>query len=129
MVGNHRKIYELGTNRRTRNKRMDSERNQRKKSKGSGGRMEREELEKKNSLWIYRRFKKEMKDEDHSGSLARVNGVVESENKQLKFGGKSWQRNREICVGCADPESKKQTKSLENSCSEDTKVIRKRERY
>ena len=29
----------------------------------------REELEKKNSLWIYRRFKKEMKEEDYSGSL------------------------------------------------------------
>ena len=35
------KIYEIGTNRRTRNKRKDSERNQRKNSKGSGGRMER----------------------------------------------------------------------------------------
>ena len=35
------KIYELGTNRRTKNKRKDSERNQWKNSKGSGGRMER----------------------------------------------------------------------------------------
>ena len=41
MVGNHLKIYELGTNRRTRNKRKHSERNQRKNSKGSEGRMER----------------------------------------------------------------------------------------
>ena len=39
----------------------------------------REELEKKNSLGIYRKFKKEMKEEDYSRSL-----VVESENKQLK---------------------------------------------
>ena len=42
----------------------------------------REEMEKKNSLGIYRKFKKEMKEEDYSGSL--VNGVVESENKQPK---------------------------------------------
>ena len=83
--------------------------------------------------------------------------MVESENKQLKsIGENSWQRNRKVCVGCreerkhlnisycsalggksgkqkagpfTDPESKKQTKSLENSCLEDTKVIRKRERY
>ena len=41
MVGNHQEIHELGTNRRTRNKRKDSKRNQRKDSKGSGGRMER----------------------------------------------------------------------------------------
>ena len=40
MVGNHQKIYELGTNRRTRNKRTYSEIKQRKNSKGSGGRME-----------------------------------------------------------------------------------------
>ena len=41
MVGNHQKIHELGTNRRTRNKRKGVERNQRENSKGSGGRMER----------------------------------------------------------------------------------------
>ena len=41
MVGNHQIIIELGTNRRTRNRRKDSERNQRENSKGSGGRMER----------------------------------------------------------------------------------------
>ena len=33
--GKHQKIHELGTNRRTRNKRKDSKRNQRKDSKGS----------------------------------------------------------------------------------------------
>ena len=41
MVGDHQKIHELGTNRRMRNKRKDSERNQREDSKGIGGRMER----------------------------------------------------------------------------------------
>ena len=41
MVGIHQKIHELGTKRRTRNKKKDSERNQRKDSLGSGGRMER----------------------------------------------------------------------------------------
>ena len=41
MVGSNQKIHELGTNRRTINKRKDSERNQREDSKGSGGRMER----------------------------------------------------------------------------------------
>ena len=76
MVGNYQKIYELNTNRRTRNKRKNSDRNQRKSSKGSGGRMERrtgEEL---------LRFKKEMKEEDYSGSLesmawlrARINSL------------------------------------------------------
>ena len=41
MVGNHQKIHELSTNRRTINKRNDGERNQRENSKGSGGGMER----------------------------------------------------------------------------------------
>ena len=43
----------------------------------------REEMEKKNSLGIYRRFKKR----NERGGLqrkSRVNGVVESENKQPK---------------------------------------------
>ena len=60
----------------------------------------REELE-KNSLGIYRKFKKEMKEEDYSGSLesmvwlrARTNG--------LNLGENSWQRNREVCVGCSE---------------------------
>ena len=35
-----RKYIDWGTNRRTRNKRKDSERNQKENSKGSGGRME-----------------------------------------------------------------------------------------
>ena len=35
MVGNQEKIYELGTNRRTINKRKDNERNKMKNSKGS----------------------------------------------------------------------------------------------
>ena len=49
MVGTHQKIYELGTNRRTRNRRKHSERNQRKISKVVEEEW-REELEKKNSL-------------------------------------------------------------------------------
>ena len=46
----------------------------------------REELEKKNSLGIYRRFKKEMKEEDYSGSLESMVWLREREreNKQLK---------------------------------------------
>ena len=47
----------------------------------------REELQKKNSLGIYRRFKKEMKDEDYSGSVesmvwlrARTNSLNLGEN-------------------------------------------------
>ena len=41
MMENHQKIHELGTNRRTRNKRKDSKRNKRKDSKGSRRGMER----------------------------------------------------------------------------------------
>ena len=41
MVGNHQEIYELSTNRRTKNKRKNSKRNQRKNSKGGEGRMDR----------------------------------------------------------------------------------------
>ena len=59
----------------------------------------REELE-KNSLGIYRRFKKEMK-EDYNESLesmvwlrARTNSLNQEEN--------SWQRNRDVCVGCSE---------------------------
>ena len=60
-----------------------------KEIRGKIAKVEEEELEKKNSLGrdqgqVYRRFKQEMKEEDYSGSLPRVNGVVESENKQLK---------------------------------------------
>ena len=69
MVGNHKKIYELGTNRRTRNKRKYSE----KKIIGKLTKVVeeewREELEKKNSLGIYTKFKTEMKEDDYSGSL------------------------------------------------------------
>ena len=45
----------------------------------------REELE-KNSLGIYRRFKKKKKRNERGGyqRKSRVNGVVESENKQIK---------------------------------------------
>ena len=60
----------------------------------------RGELEKKNSLGIYRRLKNEMKEEDYSRSLesmvwlrARTNSLNVEEN--------SWQRNREIWVGCS----------------------------
>ena len=67
MMGSHQKIYELGTNRRTKIKE--------KTAKEISGRIaqvveeEWRELEKKNSLGIYRRFKKEMKEDDYSGSL------------------------------------------------------------
>ena len=99
-MGNHQKIHELGTNRRTRNKRKDSERNQRKIAKVVEEEW-REELGKKNSLGMYKRFKKEMKEEDYSESLvsmvwlrARING--------LNLGENSWQRNRDVCVGCSE---------------------------
>ena len=56
------KIHVLGTNRRTINKRKDIEKDQRKTSKGSGGRVERrngeEELLRDIYIYIYRRFKK-----------------------------------------------------------------------
>ena len=82
MVGNHQEIYELGTNRRTRNKRKVSEINQRKNSKGSGGRMERRTGEKE----LLRDILKIQKRNERGGlqRKSRVNCVVESENKQLK---------------------------------------------
>ena len=54
MVGNHQTIYELGTNRRMREreKRKDSERNRKKISKVVKEEW-REEQEKNNSLGIY----------------------------------------------------------------------------
>ena len=117
----------------------------------------REELEKKNSFGIYRRFKQEMKEENYSGSLESMVWLRARINS-LNLGENSWQRNRDIYVGCSEEREalehfilhcprcmgrvanrkqvlaqtqnrKKQTKSLENSCSEDTKVIQKRERY
>ena len=98
--GNHQKIYELSTNRITRNKRRYSERNQRKNSKGSGGRMERRTGEE-----LLRDIHKIQKINERGGiqRKSRVNGVVESENKQLKSRREhSWQRNREMCVGCSE---------------------------
>ena len=61
----------------------------------------REELEKKNSLGIYRRFKKEMKEEDYSGSLESMLRLKARTNS-LNLGENSWQSNREICVGCSE---------------------------
>ena len=71
-----------------------------KKSKGSVGRMERRTGE-ENSLGIYRRFKKEIKEEDYSGSLESMVWLRVRTNR-LNLGENSWQRNREICVGCSE---------------------------
>ena len=59
------------------------------------------ELEKKNSLGIYRRFKKEMKEEDYSGSLESM-VWLRARTNSLHLGENSWQRNREVCVGCSE---------------------------
>ena len=77
-------IHELGTNRRTRNKSKDSERNQRKDSKSSGGRMERRTGEKE----LLRDLETIQKINERGGlqRKSRINGVVESENNQPK----SW---------------------------------------
>ena len=61
----------------------------------------REELEKKNSLRIYRRFKKEMKEEDYSGSLESMLWLRARTNS-LNLGENTWQRNREMCEGCSE---------------------------
>ena len=61
----------------------------------------REELEKKNSFVIYRRFKKEMKEEDYSGSLESM-VWLRARTNSLNLGEHSWQRNREMCVGCSE---------------------------
>ena len=61
----------------------------------------REEMEKKNSLRIYRRFKKEMKEEDYSGSLESMVWLRAWTNS-LNLGENSWQRNRDVCVGCSE---------------------------
>ena len=60
----------------------------------------REERE-KNSLGIYRRFKKEMKEEDYSGSLESM-VWSRARTNCLNLGENSWQRNREICDGCSE---------------------------
>ena len=61
----------------------------------------REELEKKNCFVIYRRFKKEMKEEDYSGSLESM-VWLRARTNSLNLGEHSWQRNREMCVGCSE---------------------------
>ena len=65
----------------------------------------REELDKKNSLgsWlgICRRFKKEMKEEDYSGSLEFMVWLRARRNS-FNLGKHSWQRNRDVCVGCSE---------------------------
>ena len=87
MVGNHQKIYELAQIEEQEIKEgtaKDSERNQRKNSKGVGGRMERRTGEK-----LLRDIQKIQKRNERGGlqRKSRVNGfigVVESENKQFK---------------------------------------------
>ena len=63
----------------------------------------REELGKKNSLGIgvYRRLKKEMKEEDYSGSLESM-VWLRARTNSFNLGENSWQRNREVCVGCSE---------------------------
>ena len=61
----------------------------------------REKLEKKNSLGIYRRFKNEMEEEDYSGSLESM-AWLRARTNSLNLGLNSWQRNREICMGCSE---------------------------
>ena len=61
----------------------------------------REEMEKKNSLRIYRRFKKEMNEEDYSGSLESM-VWLRARTNSLNLGENSWQRNRDVCVGCSE---------------------------
>ena len=61
----------------------------------------REELEKKNSLVKFRRFKKEMKEEDYSRSLESM-VFLRARTNSLNLGENSWQRNREISVGCSE---------------------------
>ena len=60
----------------------------------------REELKKRNSLG-YRRFKKEMKEEDYSGSLESMVWLRPRTNS-LNLGENSRQGNREICLGCSE---------------------------
>ena len=60
----------------------------------------REELE-KNSIGIYKRFKKEIEEEDYSENLESMVWLRARINS-LNLGENSWQRNREICVGCSE---------------------------
>ena len=55
----------------------------------------------KPAVGIYRRFKKEMKDGDYSGSLKSMVWLRVRTNS-LNLGEHSWQRNREVCVGCSE---------------------------
>ena len=59
------------------------------------------EKQEKNSLWIYRRFKKEMKEEDYRGNLESM-VWLRARTNSLNLGVNSWQRNREVCVGCSE---------------------------
>ena len=61
----------------------------------------REELEKKNSIGIYWRFEKEMKEEGYNGSLESILQLRERINSQ-NLGENSWQRSREACEGCSE---------------------------
>ena len=65
----------------------------------------REELEKNNLLGIYRGLRKEMKEEDCSGSLESMVWLRAKINS-LNLGENSWQRNREICVGCSEDKNR-----------------------
>ena len=82
MVETLQKIYELGTNRRTRIKRKDSERNRRKNEEDSRGRMKRKTGEEE----LLKDILKIQKRKERGGLQwkSRVNGVVETENKQPK---------------------------------------------
>ena len=61
----------------------------------------REELEKKSFLGIYRRYQKEMKEKDYSGSIESL-VWLRTRTNSLNLGENSWQRNRDVCVGCSE---------------------------
>ena len=96
MLGNHQKIHELGQ--------IEEREIKERTAKEIRGKIAkvmeeewREELEKKNSLGIYRRFQKEMKEEDYSGSLESM-VRLRARTNSLNLGENSWQRNREILM-------------------------------
>ena len=66
-----------------------------------------------NSLRIYRRFKKEMKEEDYSGSLESM-VWLRARTNSLNLGENSWQRNRDVCVGCSEERETLRTHSPSN---------------
>ena len=61
-------------------------------------------MERRNGEELLRNIQKVQKRNERGGlqRKSRVNGVLRARTSSLNLGENSWQRNRDVCVGCSE---------------------------